>query len=566
MNFSQATEANWRRLKPDIAQKLKQGANKSRSGKVIFPLEYLRCRENLAFAEKVLTIAQKKELSRENVIFSIACLLLKKHNIFDRDHVQNVLAEYKFQPDPGLTALDDLPLDEWDILGFIYQCMQKEGEKNLKGSYFTPENIAKKMLQQNKLADGERFLDPACGSGSILLAMDVQQPEQLWGCDLDGIAVFIAKVNLLCKYKECEFTPQIYQYDFLSDKSGKLFEQKFKSIASNPPWGAKIKQTIKTPWGNFKDSFSLFLLKSYSLLDKSGCMSFLLPQAILNIKRHKNIRLFMLNNCCLRKIEYIPGSFTGVMTGCVNINISKAPAASVFTMIRDGQSNRVKISDTASRTGDVFCYKNCLDENLIEKINQQKKYDLSGSIFALGIVTGNNAGKLFETPQPGSEPIYTGKEEQRYKLLNCRKYLFYDRTQFQQVAKDEYYRAGEKLVYKFISKELVFAYDNTGSLLLNSANMLIPQIPQLSIKTVLALLNSEVLRYYYKVRFGDVKILKGNLTELPLPYVKNDLQMTIEEQVDLILQGRGSDSELQKMIYQCYQLTAEEITYIKSCL
>ena len=99
MNFSQATESNWRRLKPDIAQKLKQEADKSRSGKVIYPLEYLRCRENLAFAEKVLTIAQKKEISRENVIFPITCLQLKKHNILDLTHVQSVLAEYNWQPD-----------------------------------------------------------------------------------------------------------------------------------------------------------------------------------------------------------------------------------------------------------------------------------------------------------------------------------------------------------------------------------------------------------------------------------------------------------------------------------
>lgn len=28
-------------------------------------------------------------------------------------------------------TLKGLPLDEWDILGFIYQCMQKEGEKNI---------------------------------------------------------------------------------------------------------------------------------------------------------------------------------------------------------------------------------------------------------------------------------------------------------------------------------------------------------------------------------------------------------------------------------------------------
>ena len=130
MTLSQATEANWRRLQPDTANKLKSRANKTRSAKVIYPLEYLRCRENLAFAEKVSALAQQKELSREKVIYSIAYLLLKKHNILNQEHVQTVLAQYSWQYDNELVELDDVPLDEWDILGFIYQCMQSEGEKN----------------------------------------------------------------------------------------------------------------------------------------------------------------------------------------------------------------------------------------------------------------------------------------------------------------------------------------------------------------------------------------------------------------------------------------------------
>ena len=174
---------------------------------------------------------------------------------------------------------------------------------------------------------------------------------------------------------------------------------------------------------------------------------------------------------------------------------------------------------------------------LIRKIEQQKKYDLSESIFALGIVTGDNAKKLFDTPQTDSEAVYTGKEVRRYSLLPPRKYLFYDREQFQQIAPDEYYRAGEKLVYKFISKELVFAYDNSGSLLLNSANMIIPRIPELGIKTVLALLNSDVLRYYYKVLFSDVKVLKSNIAKLPLPHISAACRQEIEKIIDQLSAG-----------------------------
>ena len=95
------------------------------------------------------------------------------------------------------------------------------------------------------------------------------------------------------------------------------------------------------------------------------------------------------------------------------------------------------------------------------------------------------------------EKIYTGKEIKPYFLEQARHYIFYQRQALQQTAKEEYYRAKEKLVYKFISKKLVFAYDNTGSLFLNSANILIPSIPNMSIKTVMAFLNTPLYQFLY---------------------------------------------------------------------
>ena len=567
MTLSLATKANWRRLKTDPAEKLQHGANKTRSSRKIYPMEYLRHKENLSFVEKVLAIVQKNALLPENTIYTIACLFLEQHNILHQKHVKNVLNQYDWSFEKELAAIKDIPLDEWDILGFLYQCMQSEGRKNRSGSYYTPESVVKDIVKDHTIADGKKILDPACGSGSFLLAFDTRYPELLFGCDNDEIAVFIARINLLCKYKEHEFVPQIYCLDFLTEECCGLLTQKFDCIAGNPPWGAKNKKHNNIIYNKVKDTFSLFLLKSYSLLKDNGKLSFLLPQAVLNVKTHKYIRSFMIKECCLESIEYISGKFTGVMTDYVNIKLRKAAAAERFIISENGRTTQVKSCDVLADTDHILSYKSELDEKLIKKIDQQKKYDLSESIFALGIVTGDNKTKLSDTPKKNYEAVYTGKDVKQYTLSSPGKYIFYDRTQLQQVAKDEYYRAGEKLVYKFISKELVFAYDNSGSLLLNSANMLIPQIDELSIKTILALLNSNVLRYYYKVRFTDVKILKGNLIQLPLPYISKALQQEFETMVNQLLTGNISDhAGLQDLIYKCYELSEDDIIYIKSVL
>jgi hypothetical protein len=147
------------------------------------------------------------------------------------------------------------------------------------------------------------------------------------------------------------------------------------------------------------------------------------------------------------------------------------------------------------------------------------------------------------------------------------KFLHYDKNTLQQTAPEKYYRAPEKLVYKFISNQLVFAYDDTGVLCLNSANILIPDIPGMSIKTVLAFLNSNVLRYYYQARFKDLKILKSKLIQLPFPNVSPENAVEIDRLTDYILKGCDAfEKELQAVIYRCYKLSPEQVQLIEKTL
>ena len=131
---------------------------------------------------------------------------------------------------------------------------------------------------------------------------------------------------------------------------------------------------------------------------------------------------------------------------------------------------------------------------------------------------------LKDKPGKGLEKIYTGKDISRYSLKEAKRFINYNRADFQQCAKDEFYRAKEKLVYKFVSGRLCFTYDDQQRLFLNSANILIPDVEDMCVKTVLAFLNSELFNFLYVKRFNDLKILKGNLSALPFPKISAERQ------------------------------------------
>ena len=67
--------------------------------------------------------------------------------------------------------------------------------------------------------------------------------------------------------------------------------------------------------------------------------------------------------------------------------------------------------------------------------------------------------------------------------------------------------------------------------------------------------------------FGDIKILKGNLMQLPIPQISSEEAVEIDRLVDYILDGcNACDRTLQTLIYRCYQLSAEQIQIIEKIL
>lgn len=574
--ISQETIANWKRLQTKPDGRLLHGANKSCSQKHIIPVEYFSNEKNISYVENILAICKEQKLDKKDVLYSLAILLLEKHHILHKEHVKKVLAAY---PGRHLACFESsmLPDGEKDILGILFQSMLSEGEKNTSGAYYTPGETVKTILENHQNKKDILFLDPCCGSGAFLLSDIFTSPDQVWGCDRDSDAVFIAKINLLCKYKNHVFSPNIFCCDFLTEKAEekrdiprikKLFQTSFTLIATNPPWGAVSSAFTDENKNIYHESFSAFFVKSFQMLKENGTSAFLFPESILKIRKHENIRKYILQKTALEKISFPEENiFTSVMTKQVIFHTKKSLPEKEFSVIRNGKERTFSLKEFLEKKGNFFTFPDEEVSIILSCMQKRKKYDLSKSIFALGIVTGDNKRKVSKKYSPGMEKVYTGKEVHAYTLSPAKNFLFFQPEKFQQTAKKEYYYAGEKLIYKFISSHLVFAYDDRKSLVLNSANILIPRIPRIHIKTLLAILNSTVLDFYYIHTFGDLKILKKNLLLLPLPDVTNKEDKEIRDTVENILQGKAvNEDQLQRKIATLYALSDAQYDYIVKSL
>jgi len=540
--ISEATSRNWKRLHSNGSGRLMSRANKQLSAKTIVPVEYFSNKDNIAGIQRFVNFCKEQNYKVEEVIYSVGVKLLKEAGILEKPHVVAALKPLK--PLMALKPLvpPPLPTDEHDLLGLLYQCFMLEGEKNRKGSYYTPYSVAENMVKDLDFSKNQTFFDPCCGSGAFIMALENASPNQIFACDNDPIAVMIAKINLLLKFTEEEFEPQIYCCDYLNAiNAPKALKASY--IISNPPWGAAIFDKKGNPIST-RESFSFFFEKAFNQLVDGGTIRFLLPESVMNVKTHWNFRKFLLENTYIQSITLYNGSFSGVQTKYIDIAVCHSEPrrgeepAKRYVNVNESGSSRLVSEDAFYLTKNLnFNLLSNSDLEKVKKILSKGKYTLKESIWGLGIVTGDNKKHLKPKQGRGMEPIYTGKEIEAYTLRQPKCFVKYKRAEYQQVAKDEIYRAEEKLVYKFISKNLVFAYDGSGSLFLNSANILIPRIPGMSVKTVLAILNSELFKFLYKSLFGEIKILKGNLMELPFPEISEETDKKLTNLVDEVLKG-----------------------------
>ena len=571
--ISKATAYNWKKLNSDSKEKLTKRANKTQSTKRIIATSYLDDSNANILLQRVLTV----ESAIENIMYTLVYSAFSQKGLLQKKHVQNFLQKYT-----NMECLNiDVPNGIWDsnkdILGFIYQSLITEGEKNITGQYYTNRSVVEYIVNGKTLSETETFLDPCCGSGAFLMGVSTTNPSNLYGFDINPIAVMIASANLIMKYSEIEFTPHVFCIDYLSKdmftNNRADIPSKFDNIYTNPPWGSDKEgiYTANYPLIKSKERASMVIAESLTRLKENGTLYFLLPTSLLKIKSHNDIRRYILSNTTIHQIDLYKDRFDGVFTDYFSIKICpQKTQEQTYVVTSDKGNYRITLSDSDYAPGNIAIESfSKLDNSIISKMESSCNDKLSHSTWALGIVTGDNKNKVKKEMAEGLEPVYVGKHVAPFKLQDESSYILFDPENFQQCAKEEYFRAPEKLIYRFIAKYPIVAYDDKQCLCLNSANILIPELDGISIKSVAALLNSTLYHYYYSLRFSDIKVLKGNLQELPFPKLTKEQDEELSTLVTDIQSSSFSTEykqELDRKVYSIFGINLVEQEQIASRL
>jgi type I restriction enzyme M protein len=146
--------------------------------------------------------------------------------------------------------------------------------KGHKGQFFTPRHVVDFGTRALALTAGERFLDPACGSGAFVSHAQRAAKVEAWGYDVDARAVRVAKLLSIVTGADPD---RIVRRDSLARPGTEA--ERFDVIATNPPFaGAPEARGYEVArLGGRVERDALFLERCLALLRPGGRLCIVLP-------------------------------------------------------------------------------------------------------------------------------------------------------------------------------------------------------------------------------------------------------------------------------------------------
>jgi len=357
--------------------------------------------------------------------------------------------------------------------------------------------------------------------------------------------------------------------------------------------------------------FHLFLQRGITLLKNEGLHGHIVPTTLLNNVYAENLRKWLMNRCSI-----------------ISISVAKERVfeeADVHTQVIVFSN----ISDTKKREHNIIATTSCLDSSFAlapvynTKIKQKWFSTLPGAVWNIlineknaaliqkiisncssldklsiinrGLITGDRA-KYFSTTKDSSkhQPILTGSDVYKYFTQEPKEYIKFERPSSAGGCWDaNVHLAPHKIVIRQIGTEptatlITKPIAVTGNIFTIRAKSLREE------KYILAIINSKLIKYFWKIMFSDFKTSFPQVTIFSLSQVpiykldqnKNIGFKTQEKLIDLAdkmlslvpkLQSAKTDTEkttlqnaitatdrqIDALVYELYGLTKKEIELIE---
>lgn len=197
------------------------------------------------------------------------------------------------------------------------------------GQYMTPRAVRERLLDQLRLFEGMRVLDPGVGTGEFLADTAERVSARLHGWDVDKALLSIAREQVpgvtLEQRSALEAVPS-NQFDlvignppYFQFKPAPALRSRFASVISGRP-----------------NIFSFFFQAGLGQLSPGGQLAYVVPPSMNNGAYFESLREYILEQSSIEYLEILEGSdlFDGANTSVQLIVLQKGSESDDFTYTR----------------------------------------------------------------------------------------------------------------------------------------------------------------------------------------------------------------------------------------
>ena len=374
----------------------------------------------------------------------------------------------------------------------------------------------------------------------------------------------------------------------------------FDCVIGNPPYvlcqpstteESLIEYYKKSEVASYKiDLFHLFFEKAIHLLKEKGLLGFITPNTYLTNKYIKPLRKYILSNCDVLKLIMHKKVFNTVSVDVATIILCKDKAKDHSIIIE--KENTEKKFNGYSNIRQIEWEK---DNDFIFNIHKTKIIEFQdivklGSIFNtyFGIQAYDRQKAIsFEKKDENYLPIIDGEDIFPYKYAEAKKFFNYKKENIKSGCDWNVYDK-DRIVIRQISITPIVGLCKKEILTSNTLYNLWSKDENFSLLYILSILNSHLIKYFWKNTYSDNKMLfpkiKGyQLKEVPIKAISLEEQKPLIQLVDQMLEVHRQleiakfendkkflqqridilDSQINSTIYSLYGLSEEEIKIVE---
>ena len=366
----------------------------------------------------------------------------------------------------------------------------------------------------------------------------------------------------------------------------------FDIVIGNPPYvsSKEIKEEDKIKYREIfqcaikqYDLYTLFIERGFSLASKHGILSMIVPDSIVGRSNFSQSRLLLLDKTIIRCWVHLNKVFdTADVSSLIFVSTKQVSQKYSFRYIKaestqdwiDGNEQQCMVN-----TAEVLQDKDLririnsdVEGKLLIKLNLYSTFD---NYFLLwrGEEIGRKSECIENTASAISLPILTGSNVHRYEIPSPEQFI-HEKNVFKSI---RLYKQ-EKILVRQLGDFINATYDAKGCVTTQSVYNIVPKDSKSSTyyKCIVGILNSKLFDFIYHSISGDKqsfkRILLENIKRLPYPVISEETERSIAEKVDSILEKKNKEHssdtssleyEIDKVVYQLYNLTPEEIAVIE---